>query len=421
MLERYFPRDRDLARCLKQNPYAPDLQALLENLEAAGHQANTVMAYAKSGVHVVRCLSRGLIDLGGLSPVDVRRFARRHALHCRCPRPRPLGNNFGSVAVHFQRVFQERRGLRSSTAPKLSPSPTDELLEELDGFLHEVRGLRELTRERIQRELRRVLVPRFRDGAVDFSALSVEEIRGWVSERASRWSPSSTRALTGALHNLFRFLGVKGRPGAHLDSAVPTISSPRLSGVPKGLDEQQLQQVLAVIDTSKPIGLRTMAVVQCLGILGLRAGEVAALHLGDIDWRSGTLKLAKTKTRRTLMLPLPRSVGNAIAAYLKRGRPKTADRHVFVRHYFPVGGPLQSKDVGKTVKRALKRAGLHPPSMGAHVLRHTAASRLLRSGAKLKEVSDLLGHRDLDTTRIYMKVDWPRLSEVALPWPVEAV
>jgi len=126
------------------------------------------------------------------------------------------------------------------------------------------------------------------------------------------------------------------------------------------------------------------------------------------------------KGHRTDVLPLSDTVGRVIVAYLKRGRPKTVDDHVFVRHFPPVGKPLVSHDVSNSVRRAFRHAGLILPSMGAHVLRHTTASRLVRAGVSLKSIADVMRHRDIDTTRIYTKVDWPRLAEVALAWPAVA-
>ena len=159
------------------------------------------------------------------------------------------------------------------------------------------------------------------------------------------------------------------------------------------------------------------AIVECAAFLGLRAGEIATLRLSDIDWREGVLHLPKTKSRRAQSLPLTRDVGRALVAYLKRGRPKASCDRIFVRHYFPVGKPLASRDVTNTVRRAFARAGLKLPSTGAHVLRHTTAGCLVRAGAGIKEIADVLRHRQIDTPRISAKVDWPRLQEIALPWP----
>jgi integrase len=151
--------------------------------------------------------------------------------------------------------------------------------------------------------------------------------------------------------------------------------------------------------------------------LGLRASDVAGLTLDDIDWRAGTLRLLVAKERRASVLPLPRSVGRAIVVYLRRGRPRTQDRHVFVRHALPLGQPIGADVVRTAIRRAFGRAQVSAPSQGTHTLRHTAATRMVRAGASLKQVADVLRHRSLNTVMIYTKVDLPRLAEVALPWP----
>jgi site-specific recombinase XerD len=153
----------------------------------------------------------------------------------------------------------------------------------------------------------------------------------------------------------------------------------------------------------------------CMAQMGLRAGEVAALSLDDIDWRAGTLRLARGKERRTSVLPLPAKVGRAMVSYLRNGRPPTRARRVFVRHRAPLGEPLTSSSVTAVLRCAFVRAGL--PSQGAHVLRHTAATRMVRAGASLKEVADVLRHRSIDTVMIYTKLDLTTLAEVAQPWP----
>jgi len=155
----------------------------------------------------------------------------------------------------------------------------------------------------------------------------------------------------------------------------------------------------------------------CLAQMGLRAGEVAALSLDGIDWRAGTLLLARAKERRTSVLPLPAQVGRALVSYLRNGRPPTQARQLFVRHRAPLGEPMTSSGVSAVVRRAFARAQIDVAIRGAHVLRHTAATRMVRAGVSLKEVADLLRHRSLDTVMIYTKLDLPTLAEVAQPWP----
>ena len=176
--------------------------------------------------------------------------------------------------------------------------------------------------------------------------------------------------------------------------------------------------MLASFDAPTPCRQRDQTIVQCLSTLGLRPGEVAGLCLDDIDWRNGTIQIRARKNRRGAVLPLPRVVGQALVAYLSGERPPTNERRVFVQHLgVRRGEPLSSPAVSALVVRALRRAAVDTPLTGPYVFRHTVASRMVREGASLKEVADVLGHRSLDTTTTYAKLDLPRLREVALPWP----
>ena len=176
--------------------------------------------------------------------------------------------------------------------------------------------------------------------------------------------------------------------------------------------------MLASFNVSTPCRQRDHAIVQCLSSLGLRPGEVTDLCLDDIDWRGGTIEVRIRKNRRGAVLPLPRVVGQALVDYLSGERPATDERRVFVQHVgVRRGKPMSRTAVSSVVVRALRRAAVDTPLAGAYVFRHTVASRMVREGASLKEVADVLGHRSLNTTTIYAKLDLPRLREVALPWP----
>jgi site-specific recombinase XerD len=241
---------------------------------------------------------------------------------------------------------------------------------------------------------------------------------GFVSSMTGRFSPRSMKAVRTALRSFLRYLRVKGLCDERLEAAIPAVAHWRLSTLPRCLSDEQLDQLLASFDTSTPCGRRDRAMVVCLSSLGLRPGEVAGLHLQDIDWRRGTVHLRARKTRQGAIVPLPRDAGRAIVEYLRRERPRTAEPRLFVQHLGRRRGePISSAIVSGAVGRALLRAGIEAPLAGAYLLRHTVASRLVRRGASLKEVADLLGHRCLDTTTIYAKLDVPALGEVALPWP----
>jgi len=416
MLEDFCRRESVLAR-IRASRFSTDLEALAAFLEQRGHRRKTLVAYLYGAAHLVSCIESGEIPLAGLTAERLQRAARRHLGRCFCPRPRRLDGHFVSVAPHLFEVMRERHGLASSPAPP--PTPLDAVLQLFDSHLRDERGLVEATRERYLRELRLRLSARCGNEGIEMSRWTAQEVRDFVAGRAA-FSLHAARVLGVALKGFLRFLTLRGEPVGHLVAAVPMTSRSRLAGLPRGLSEEQLSRLFRSVDVSTAIGLRTRAIIECLVSLGLRAGEVAALHLGDIDWRAGMLRINTSKGRRSDVLPLPQTVGRALVAYLKRGRPKTVDSHVFVRHFLPVGEPLISHDITMTVRRAFRRAGLVLPSMGAHVLRHTTASRLARAGVSLKDIADAMRHRDLDTTRIYTKVDWPRLAEVALAWPTVA-
>jgi len=293
----------------------------------------------------------------------------------------------------------------------------DTTLEAFSEHLRTHRGASPGTCDRNSREVRKLLERTCGDAPLDFSRLTTAALRAFVIERATTWSPRTGRRAATAVRSFLRFLHLLGLSDGTLVHAVPAVRDTHRSTLPTALTTAQLHQLLAAIDRSKPVGLRDHAMLMGLAYLGLRAKEVAELSLDAIDWRVGTLTIATSKARRASVLPLSAHVGRAIAAYLRHGRPPTRERHVFVRHFVPVGASLRSANVVGAVQRAFRRAKLDVPSRGAHTLRHTAATEMVRAGVSLKAVADVLRHRSIDTTAIYTTVDLPRLREVALPWP----
>jgi len=294
----------------------------------------------------------------------------------------------------------------------------DGLVEVYRQHQQRTRGLRERTLLGYERLVRPFLRGALGDDPIDPTQLRPADVTTFIASMAMRYSPRSMKAVRTALRSLFRFLRFEGLCDGRLESAVPAIARWRLAELPRHLDDEQVAQVLSSLDTSTPYGHRNRAIVLCLSTLGVRPGEIAALRLDDIDWLSGTLQIRARKNRRGAVLPLPREAGRAIADYLCRERPATAERFVFVQHRGSRRGEsITSNAVTEVVVAALRRAGIESPLAGAYVFRHTVASRLVRRGASLKEVADFLGHRSLDTTAIYAKLDLPALREVALPWP----
>jgi integrase/recombinase XerC len=185
--------------------------------------------------------------------------------------------------------------------------------------------------------------------------------------------------------------------------------------LPKTLNNDEVERLLAALDYGGKAARRTAAIVHCALDLGLRSCEVAHLGLDDIDWSAATITLRRTKGRREDVMPLPAATGQAIADYLKYERPPTNNRAVFVRNVAPRDQPVGPDLIRKSIRQAYALAGL--PYTRSHLLRHTMASRLLAGGSSIKEVADILRHRSLNTTLVYAKLDSKNLSAVALPWP----
>jgi site-specific recombinase XerD len=223
-----------------------------------------------------------------------------------------------------------------------------------------------------------------------------------------------------SLRSFFRFLRQRGHLTTDLASAVPSVANWRLSHLPKSLAPEQVENLLASCDQSKTKGQRDYTILLLLARLGLRAGEVVAMTLDDLDWETGTL-LVRGKGNRQERLPLPQDVGSAVVDYLRHGRPRCATRRLFVRLKAPLCGFSSSVAVGDVVRRALARSGLDPTFKGTHLFRHSLATRMLRGGASLGEIGDVLRHCRPETTQIYAKVDLGALRSLAPPWPGGAV
>lgn len=250
----------------------------------------------------------------------------------------------------------------------------------------------------------------------NLDALCAQDVTGFMLLQARRYSTGQTQLIATALRSFFRFLFQRALITTDLAQCVPTPARRRLSMLPKYISADDVEHLLHCVNQKTPEGRRNYAILQLLARLGLRAAEVVALTLNDLDWDAGEI-IVRGKGRRCDRLPLPYEVGQAVANYLRNGRPSCSTRCVFVRHRAPQRGFVNGEAVGTIVRRALGRAGLHPAHKGAHLLRHSLATRLLRNGASLAEIGELLRHRDLNTTQIYAKVDGPALTKLALPWP----
>jgi integrase/recombinase XerD len=302
----------------------------------------------------------------------------------------------------------------SGPAPDPVLAPVEVLLQEYGCYLTGQRGLTRSTAQVYVRLVRPFLAMHYGPNGSGLAGLSGADITGFVLASAPGRAVASAKLMVTALRSVLGFLHLEGRMPLPLADVVPSVASWRLAPLPKGLEPQAVDRLLGGCDRRTHIGRRDYAILLMLVRLGLRSGEVAALTLEDINWAAGEL-LVRGKGNHIQRLPLPVDVGGAIEGYLRRGRPATAQgRVVFVRHRAP-HRQLTTAGVGNIVGVVGRRAGLG--HVFAHQLRHTAATTMVRAGAPLSEVGQVLGHARPMTTAIYAKVDRDALRTLARPWP----
>jgi site-specific recombinase XerD len=312
-------------------------------------------------------------------------------------------------------VLRDAGALAPAVPPSLTPH--ERIFKEFDEYLRAERGLapRSIVSHlpTIRRFLREVC-PR---GVGDLGKISREAVIRYIERHAQDWSPRTGKAMCWSVRAFLRYLHHKGLHRASLADCVPSIRRWKLASLPTYLSAAQVQKALDSCDRTTVLGRRDYAILLLLAKLGLRANEVATLTLDDIDWRAGEL-LIHAKGRQRVRMPMPADVGAAIVAYLSDGRPKSSCRRLFVRTLAPHVGFASGCAITMIAKAALDRAGIEGCAhRGAHIFRHSLATELLRSGATLSEIGQLLRHQSHDTTRIYAKVDIEALRTLSLPWP----
>ena len=261
---------------------------------------------------------------------------------------------------------------------------------------------------------REFLAQSFGEGCLNLSALCTIDVLTFVQHQAARGSRKTAATVCTALRSFLDYLRDRGDVTINLSAAVPSVANWSMASIPRSIAPDHLRRVLASCNRRSAVGSRDYAILLLLAQLGLRAGAIVALGLDDVDWQAATLRV-RGKGGHAHILPLPVEVGEAIAGYLKIRRPISTDRRLFLRSRAPIQGFKSS--VLSVVRHALTRAGIDSPSKGAHQFRHALASEMLRRGASLPEIGQILDHRNPETTAIYAKVDLASLHTLALAWP----
>jgi site-specific recombinase XerD len=381
-------------------PLAAYEAGLREELARQGYAPSSVADVVRTMARLSAWLAEAGIPVARLGPDVVEEFtAARHA----------PGYGVGPLLRHLRTA-----GVAPGGGGPVRGGAVEELLAAYRGYLLAERGLAAESVRCYVNQARFFLSQFPAPLGAALAGLDAGRVRAFMLAECPRCgSVWSAKALVTAVRSLLRFLHVEGLVPGPLAGAVPAVAGWRLAALPRGLEAGQVAALLASCDMGKPAGVRDRAILTMLARLGLRGAEVAALELGDVDWRAGEM-LVRGKGSRRDRLPLPADVGQALAAYLTGARPVCACRALFVTARAPRRG-LTPAAVRGVVAQACIRAGL--PRFGGHRLRHSVATDLLRAGAGLAEVGQVLRHRSQLATAGYAKVDRDALGTLARPWP----
>lgn len=407
---RYIVGGQVLLSRAPEGPLAAYIKRFAASLSEQGYASDSIHRQVLIVVGFSKWLKQQEIVLRSITSEHPSRYLRYRA---RWARP---SQGDAAALNHLLALLRE---LGTIPAEKISVrrlTPGERCTKAYEVYLREVRGLAEATIVNYVPFICKFLKDRFGVGPLVLSQLCASDVARFVRRQASHLHRKRAKLLTTALRSFFRYARYLGRTKLDLAAAVPAVADWSMSSIPRAIATEQVRQLLASIDRRTAMGRRDYAILLLLARLGLRSGEVASLELDNIDWNTGQLSV-RGKSGQRSELPLPAEVGEALAAYLQHGRPQSTSRRVFLRAKAPIRGFRGASGVGSIVRHRLQRAGLNAPTHGAHQFRHGLATQMLRQGASLDEIGEVLGHHNPQTTMIYTKVDLDALRALAMPWP----
>ena len=407
MITHFFSRSKVLSR-IQCGPLGPYLDGFARHLSDKGYSRYSGGLRIRLVADFSRWLERRRTDVKALAEQEVTDF-----LSCRRKRLRANLADEPTLAILLQ--YLRRVGTIPEPPPARS-TPLDLIVQDYAEFLSVERGLMQVTVENYLGEIRRFLLDRFGKKTIALDKLRPKDVSEFLIRDTTSSSLPRVQLMTCALRSFLSYLYQAGKLAANLASSVPSVANRRSSDLDQALEPKQVEQLLLSCDQAAILGRRDYAVLLLLARLGLRGGEVVNLTLDDIDWEAGEL-LIRGKGARQDRLPMRQDVGQALATYLKKGRPSCACRQVFLRNRAPRQGFHDSTAIRSIVDRALTRAGLHPKHRGSHLLRHSLGTNMLRNGSSLTQIGQILRHERTKTTEIYAKVDRSSLQALTLPWP----
>jgi integrase/recombinase XerD len=386
----------------------------LEGLGAQGYAPVTVHEYRKVADRFCEAIEKRALCVGDLDGATVERL--RHAVLS--------GINGGAGAYarfclgRFINHLIEAGVAIAPQPPKKKLTALDRLREEYQTYLHRQRGLAESTIVNCIHYMKRFLAFRFGDELGDLNAITPDDIVTFVSQLKAGSLPRRYKALPSHLRNLFKFLFWSGKTKRNLANSLPRVAQTNPSNLPRHLDPEKIRRLIETVRTDDPTGRRNYAMLLLMARLGLRSPEVIAIQLDDIDWRAGEI-LIHGKGKLHDRMPLPTEVGEAIVDYIRNGR-QSDSRALFVSAKTPHPPFKNAQILNGVLRYAFARTGLKPPQkhVGSHLLRHSLATDMLRRGASLDEIANVLRHRSRVSTTLYAKYDIEGLRSISRRWPV---
>ncbi len=390
-------------------PLASYVDAFKGRLSTLGYAETSAHLYTRLAADFSGWLKQKNVAKEDITPEHTRRYLRYRACH---QRPRT-----GDLAALKQLLeLLNEKGVTAHRTIPIDVTPVQRLLDEYELYLRQERVLAPPTRVNYLQFNRRFLMDRFGRGRVRLPLLCAADVVWFVQRQAVHLSPKVAKLVTTALRSFLQYARYRGYITIDLAAAVPAVANWSMASIPRSIAPDHVRRVLARCNRQTAVGRRDYAILLLLARLGLRAGEIARLALEDIDWEAGCLNV-RGKGGHRAALPLPAEVGEAIADYLRGGRPASTSRFVFLRAKAPIRGFQGPTAVLSVVRHALAQAGIDTPRKGAHQFRHALACEMLRQGASLPDIGQILRHRSPQTTAIYAKVDLASLRPLALPWP----
>jgi integrase/recombinase XerD len=361
-------------------------------------------------------VNQGLGDYSHLTQRHIRTFITENFARAKGSKQERNRHLRATFSINrFTKYLKECRLVKDFNPCQTSPSPL------LDGYLQWLKDIQNSAQGTIK--LRRACLTRFLesfDGGLStqrLAHLSPDEVQTFFLEYAKSHEKASRRSMQATLRTFFRFCYAKGYVGRDLSASVPTLRTYKLGTLPRSLTDYEIRKMLSHIALETDTGRRDYAIIQLLYTYGIRGGQLRALRLDDIDWNQDQIHFSAMKHGKEIYQPLTNDVGESLLSYLRHSRPSTSYKELFLTLRAPYRPLKYSTTLSEIIANRMKSAGLEVTRCGSHAFRHSFATRMLASGHPLKSIADMLGHRCIQTTALYTKVDFQTLNRVPLDWP----